>query len=558
MLAVAAGVALSLAKPWLVGRALNALTGELSRSSLRTSVLLLVAVAAAEAVFLFLQRKIVIGTSREIEFELRNDFYAHLQSVHPRTLARRRTGDLVSRAVNDIGAVRLLVGPMVLHSLTSILVVAGALIMMWRIDRSLATIAAAAVPAIAWIVHRYSRRIQDAYGEVQATQGAISTRVHQNVTGVRVIRAYVRERKEIEALDALDREYLKRNHRAIRLNATLFPLLRLATGLITGAVFLIGGQRVVAGTLSVGAFVALQFYVLQMIWPLVRIGWVLGIIQRSLSALRRLDQLWLVPAEEEHDREVPAPVRAGPASVEIRGLTYVADGRTILDDLSLCVEPGRTVGIVGATGSGKSTLLALLSNADTAPPGTILIDGKPLESILPAELRELVAVVPQETFVFSSSVSDNIRFGRPSATLEETEAAAVEAGLAHDLESGALRMDAVAGERGVTLSGGQRQRIAIARAFLRKPPLLLLDDAFSASDAVTEDSIVRVLEAQRGRRTTIVASHRVSSVRSADTIVVLDRGRIVESGTHGELIARGGVYATYDRLQRLERELESA
>jgi len=361
-----------------------------------------------------------------------------------------------------------------------------------------------------------------------------------------VVRAFTREESELETFKRMNHEYVERNRSLIKLTATFYPALHAFIGIMFVLVFFIGGRRIIAGSMTLGDFVAFQFYLARMIWPLIALGWVMNLFQRGMASMRRLHDVWSVDAEVDANELVPVKPRG---DLEIRDLTFAYADRNVLQDINLDVRHGETVGIVGRTGSGKSTLLALLTRTFEPPPGTIFIDGRPIETIPQRQLRDWIGMVPQETFLFSESIAENIRFGRADARDDEIAEAAEEAGLTGDVAAFPQGLDTMIGERGITLSGGQKQRTAIARALVREPLILILDDSLSAVDTQTEERILRALRAIRKGRTALIVSHRVSSVKDADHIVVLDDGRIVERGTHESLVAAGGLYAELYRTQ---------
>jgi ATP-binding cassette subfamily B protein len=560
-LCVAASAAFSLAKPLIVGSAVNELAKAVTRGALIRYGLLLVGAAALEGLFLFLQRKIVISASRDIEYEMRNDFYAHLQSLPVSYYQEQRTGDLISRATNDLAAVRMLIGPAVMHALSSLIVVIGAFVMMLRISSEMALLSLTSVPVIVFMVQHFGQRIHLKFKAVQDYFGDISARVQENLAGVRVVRAFGREGAEAKTFAAMNREYVNRNRTLIRLTATFYPALHAMIGLMFGVIFFLGSRKMISGVLTIGSFVAFQLYLGRMVWPLIALGWVTNLFQRGMASMKRLDEVWSVEPEvlTTAGERVEAPVRG---EIEIRHLTFSYDGavvggsRPTLNDINLHVRPGETLGIVGRTGSGKSTLLALLMRTFEPPPGTIYIDGRPIESFPPTQLRQWIGAVPQETFLFSESIAENIRFGRAEATIDEVNESAALAGLSGDVATFPQGLETLIGERGITLSGGQKQRTAIARALVRDPVILILDDSLSAVDTSTEEQILRALREIRKGRTALIVSHRVSSVKDADTIIVIDDGRIIERGTHDTLLDRGGYYANLYRRQTLEEEIE--
>lgn len=556
-LCVIGSVSFSLVKPLIVGNAVDTLRGDLSREVLVRFALFYVLASAIQGVFLFLQRRIVIGTSRRIEYSMRGEFYDHLQGLPLRFFHEHRTGDLMSRATNDLSSVRMLVGPAVMHAFSSILVVIGAFVMMLRVEAGLASVALIAIPVVAFLAQTFGQRIHDRSLAVQNYFGDLSARVQENLAGVRVVRAFGQEANEVQRFELMNREYVEKNRSLIRITAFFYPILHTVIGALFILIFYLGSRRILAGQMSVGEFVAFQLYLARMVWPLIAIGWVINLFQRGMASMKRLHEIWSVPLAPETEGDPCALEGPIQGTIDVRDLTFSYGGeRSVLRNVDLEVRAGETIGIVGGTGSGKSTLLALLSRQMSPPRGSIRIDGCPLEAIPVSTLRSSLALVPQETFLFSDSIAENIRFGRADATDEEVADAADLAGLTSDLSSFPAGLDTVIGERGITLSGGQKQRTAIARAIIRNPAILLLDDALSAVDTQTEERVLGALRELRRDRTVLIVSHRVSSVKDADHIIVLDEGRVAERGSHEQLVASGGIYADLYRRQTLEEELE--
>ncbi|MGZ5433807.1 MAG: ABC transporter ATP-binding protein, partial [Thermoanaerobaculia bacterium] len=408
-------------------------------------------------------------------------------------------------------------------------------------------------PAVSLAVILFGRVIHDRFEKIQAMFSDISSRVQENLSGVRVVRAFTREASEIETFKRMNHEYVERNRSLIRLTATFYPALHALIGVMFVIVFFIGSRKMIAGTLSLGAFVAFQFYLGRMIWPLIALGWVVNLFQRGMASMKRLHEVWSVQPDANPTETVPMEPQG---NLEIHDLTFAYGTRPVLRDIHFDVRHGQTVGIVGRTGSGKSTLLSLITRSFEPPPGTIFLDGRPIETIPIHQLREWIGMVPQETFLFSESIAENIRFGRPDASDEEVDAVAAQAGLSTDVAGFPQGLGTFIGERGITLSGGQKQRTAIARALVRDPLILIMDDSLSAVDTHTEERILHALRSIRKGRTVLIVSHRVSSVKDADHIVVLDDGKIVERGTHEQLLDRGGYYADLYRRQTIEDELE--
>ncbi|MDH3744242.1 MAG: ABC transporter ATP-binding protein/permease [Acidobacteriota bacterium] len=559
LLSILLSVSVGLAAPIVIGGAVDAFAAQVSTALLLRYGLLLVAITAFQGLFNFAQRMLLVTLSRDIEYDLRNDYFAHLESL-PRTFFHGwHTGDLMARATNDLQAVRMLCGPAIMYGANTVFAGCGALFFMLRIDARLTVLALCAMPLVAVATQVFGQRIHHHFDRVQEQFSALSTRVQENLAGLRVVRAYAREESEMRRFEALNTEYVERNRRLIRWTSAFHPLLQLLVGVGFVAVLWYGGTQVWRGAITVGQFVSFNFFLTKLVWPMIAIGWVINLVQRGSASLGRINDVLEV---EPEIRDVPplfddAVIRG---RIEIRGLTltYPGEKTPVLSDIELEVEVGRVVAFVGRTGAGKSTLLSLLPRLVDPPEGALFVDGIDSHRLPLARLRGAMAVVPQETFLFSASVRDNIALGRPHANEEEIREMARLAGLGSDLETFPKGLETMVGERGITLSGGQKQRVALARALLRDPRILLLDDCLSAVDAETEEEILENLRTVFAGRTVLQVSHRISAVQAADRIFVLERGRIVDRGRHHELVQRPGLYADLHRRQQLEEELATA
>jgi len=516
----------------------------------------LVGLALLKGVFQYWMRVTIIGISRDIEYDLRNDLFRHLISLAPEYYGRTRTGDIMARATNDLNAVRMMLGPGVMYWFETSLTFALATLIMVRVDWRLAFLAILPAPAVSFAVIFFGRRIHDRFEKLQAMFSDISSRVQENLSGVRMIRAFAQEKAELRRFEELNRQYIAQNIKLVRIQGVFEPLLEALIGTTFLVVLWAGGHQVLLGRISVGSFVMFNTYMGMLVWPMIALGWVVNLMQRGSASLDRINQIL------DERPAICAPVPYTPlgqlrGEIEFRGVTVDYGSGRALDGVNLRIAAGTTIAVVGHTGSGKSTLVGLVPRLMDPSAGAVLVDGVDLRQTSPAELRRHIGFVPQETFLFSATIAQNIAFGVEEATPGQIRRAAELAGLAGDIEGFPLAYETMVGERGITLSGGQKQRTAIARAILRDPRILILDDALSSVDTMTEERILTHLAGVMRGRTVILISHRVSTVRQADRIVVLERGRIVEEGTHAELVEAGGYYSDLSQKQMLEEELEA-
>ena len=556
VLSILASAVIGLATPLLVGGAVDSFREDPTARTLYLYAGLIVLVAAVRGVFTYLQRMILVTVSRDVEFDLRNEYFAHLETLPVRFYQEHATGDLMARATNDLQAVRMLCGPAIMYSGNTLFAGLGSLYFMFRIHPGLSLLALAPMPLLAFATKVFGERIHHLFDRVQEEFSTLSARVQENLAGLRVVRAYARETREEERFRRTNDEYVDRNRRLILWSSAFHPLLQLLVGLGFVAVLFYGGRLVVDGGITIGEFVTFNFFLVKLIWPMIAIGWVINLVQRGAASLGRIRQILTTePTIRDEPPLVELPAVRG--RIEARDLTFRYDpaGSAALDQVSFEAPAGSTVAIVGRTGAGKSTLLSLIPRLLDPPPGSIRLDGEELRSVPLEQLRRAIAMVPQETFLFSVTIRENIVLGRPGASEAEIREAAELAGLGSDLEGFPKGLDTLVGERGITLSGGQKQRVALARALSRRPEILLLDDCLSAVDAHTEEEILQNLRRVFPGRTVFLVSHRISAVRDADQILVLDAGRIAERGRHDELLALGGIYADLAERQRLEEEL---
>jgi ATP-binding cassette subfamily B multidrug efflux pump len=543
-------------QPLVIRAAIDTLSQAFGVSRLLRFAALLVGLAAVKGLFQYWMRVIIIGISRDIEYDLRNDLFRHLVDLSPDYYGRVRTGDIMARATNDLNAVRMMLGPGIMYWTETSLTFLLAIVIMVTVDWRLAALAILPAPLVSLAVIFFGRAIHARFERIQAMFSDISSRVQENLAGVRMVRAFVQEEAEIRHFEKLNRAYIAENIRLVRISGVFQPLLEALIGLTFLAVLWYGGSQVLAKRISLGSFVMFNTYMGILVWPMIALGWVVNLMQRGGASLERINQIF----REKPTIAAPAhpiPLVRVRGEIEFRNASVAYPSGRALDNVSLTIEAGSTVAVVGHTGSGKSTLVGLAPRLMDPTEGCVLLDGTDLRDLSPAELRRHIGFVPQETFLFSATIAGNIAFGVESATEEEIRRAAELAGLAGDIEGFPKGYETMVGERGITLSGGQKQRTAIARAILRDPRILILDDALSSVDTLTEERILEGLEDAMRGRTVILISHRVSTVRQADLIVVLDHGRIVERGTHAELVSAGGYYADLSKKQTLEEELEA-
>src|SRR5687767_33228 len=553
---ILASVVAGLFIPLIVGQAIDENWTHVTWSSLTVSAGKVLAASLISGIFLFLQRRILIGMSRNIEYDLRQDFYGHLVGQPLSFYHEHRIGDLMARATNDLAAVRQLAGPMIMYTVQTLFVVVLVLPLMFVLNWYLTLLLFVTMPLVSLTVKFFGQQVHSRFEKIQEFFAQITARAQENFTGVRVVRAYAQEEAEMAAFNHLNWEYAERNLSLVRIDALMRPLMTFLIGIGFVLIIWAGVPLAVRGEITVGEFTMFNMYLTRLIWPLIALGYVVNLYQRGTASLKRIHSIMQVaPSIADRPDVVEQPPIKG--EIEFRNLTfrYHPTDEPVLRDVNLKIPAGHTVAFVGRTGSGKSTIANLIPRLIEAPEGTLFIDGIPINRYPLKQLRSSIGYVPQETFLFSDSVKGNIAFGVEKTEQAEVEWAAEIAGLSEDISGFPDKFEALVGERGITLSGGQKQRTAIARAVLREPKILILDDALSSVDTYTEERILGQLRGVMRDRTSLIVSHRISTVRDADLICVLDEGRIVEQGTHDELITLDGEDADLYERQLLEEEL---
>jgi ATP-binding cassette, subfamily B, multidrug efflux pump len=544
--------------PWLVRRAVDHVQSGVTRRALLADAGWIMLAVLLQGLFLYTMRMSLIRTSRRMEYELRNDLFDHLVRLPAAIYRSRKVGDLMSRATNDLDGVRDLLGPGIMYFASTTTTFVMTVFLMCRIDVRLTLLALVPLPILSIFMARMSARLYRSYESIQAAFAGLTAKAQETLTGIRVVKAHVEEEGELSAFRVLHDDYTEKNRTMIRIMAAMWPALSLLGGVASAIVLWMGGSAVVHGRITLGDFVAFQIYLAMLIWPMVALGWVSNLFQRGAASMGRIRAIMELPTETDVSPEAQAPTESAALELNGVGFRYPGTERMVLQGVDLTLRPGETVAIVGRTGAGKSTLLHLIARLDEPTEGTIRLGGIPAPEWPRSAYRRRLGIVPQETFLFSDTIRANIGFGFPEGSEPHDPVAVAErAGLGPDLEQLPQGMETMLGERGITLSGGQKQRVSLARALALERPVLLLDDAFASVDPGTEERILESLFALRPRPALLLATHRRSALLRVDRVIVLDEGRIVASGRHDELIARGGLYADLYHREEMVEELEA-
>lgn len=551
---IIANTILSLTQPYLLGRAIDALNQGRPQSEVVTLAGAILGLVVVQAGVLFSMRMAIIGQARVTEYEMRADLFAHLQKMEHAFFQEMHTGDIMARATNDLNAVREMIGPGIMNSISTTLMFCIAMVLMFGLNPLLAAVVVVVLPLVSVAFVIVGRRMHRQYEKVQSQFGVLSTMAQENFSGIRVVKAYGQEVHEIKAFAAGNHEYLQKSLAFFRLEGLMWPMMSLVLGTAAALILLVGGNEVIAGRLTLGQFVQFNGYLAMLSWPMIALGWVVTLYQRGTASLGRLNAVMRqAPAIADNARTQPVSVIKGDIVFDNVSLNY--EERPVLQNVSFHIPAGQTLAIVGATGAGKTSIVNLLTRVVEAAGGTVRLDGVDVRAIPLAVLRRNIGYVPQDTFLFSVPLRENVAFGVDEATPAAVARAVETARLSKDVDQFPQGLDTMIGERGVTLSGGQKQRTALARAVMRDPAILILDDALSSIDTQTQAEILAGLRQVLAHRTSIIISQRISTVKAADEIIVLDDGRIIEQGTHQHLLTSGGVYARMYRRELLSQEL---
>ncbi len=544
--------------PLLLKDAINSFSENVTVQQLFRYGTLIVITALFSGIFRFFIRQTIIVVSREIEYDLREDFWSHIQRLPLRYFQNNSTGNVMAHATNDINAVRMFLGPAVMYSMDTTIRLTLVIALMLSLNFSLTIYTLLPLPLLSYLVYKIGKKIHARFTKIQETFAELTTKAQENFSGIRVIKSYVREEWEIDSFKKLSRDYLDKNMRMVKVQAMLMPILFLVTGLSLIIVILIGGGKIISGTMDLGELTAFTFYLGILIWPMIAFGWVVNIVQQAEASMKRLNKIFHEPYEIEETVETDRNINDLKGEIEFRNVTFKYGEQLpiVLKNINLKISKGSTIAIMGFTGSGKTTLVNLIPRLYDITGGEILVDGKNLKNIPLDVLRKNIGYVQQEPFLFSDTLVNNISYGLRDINLDKVKSAAEIANFNKDVEAFPHGYETISGERGITLSGGQKQRATLARALAIDPKILILDDSFSSVDTNTEEAILNNLKIYMKGRTSIIISHRISTVKDADKIVVLSEGKIAEEGTHKDLVSLGGIYSDLHFKQLLEKELE--
>ncbi|MCK9408156.1 MAG: ABC transporter ATP-binding protein [Bacteriovoracaceae bacterium] len=554
----------AVATPWFIGEAVDELKRGLEAQSLgHTDLLwysgLVVGFSIIAGVMLFFTRQTIIVVSRKIEYDLRNDFLSHIQKLPLSYFQNTPTGDLMAHATNDISAVRNVVGPGIMYPADTLMTLSMSLMLMFVKDWQLTLLALIPMPFVSYAVYYLGKVIHEKFNERQEQYSVLTTKAQENLSGARVVKAYVREEYEIEQFRKASWEYFKKNLVLAKAQSIMWPLMFILVGLSIIITIYMGGLKVINGEMTIGTLTAFMTYLSLLIWPMIAFGWVTNMWQQGAASMKRLGKIFDTVPTIRNTEQTDASIESIEGTIEFNNVSFTHETaqKPTLQNISLTIPNGSTLAIVGYTGAGKSSLVNLIPRLYDVTDGSLLIDGIDIKKIPLEVLRKYIGYVPQETFLFSDSIAENIRYGDDEAQRELIHEAADVSQIAKDVADFPQRFETMLGERGITLSGGQKQRTSIARAILRRPKIMILDDALSAVDTYTEETILQRLRTVMEGRTSIIIAHRISTVKDADHIIVLHEGKIAEQGTHDQLVAVKGIYASLYQKQLLEKELEN-